>query len=172
MHGEEGHVGIGGKVAEVPQGLAASIQGGGRGLLCKGGARRALLGGAVVRLMSNDTPSPASAPYRRSGRFTNNMVGATGLVVEDITTCDHPPSNHDGSNINITDIPNSPIEVSKPVLRQPRLSRTSKRRKNGNWTNEELAVAIATYDNSMSMKKASEQFCIPYSSFREHCYGL
>ena len=24
----------------------------------------------------------------------------------------------------------------------------------------------------MSMKKASEQFCIPYNSFREHCYGL
>jgi hypothetical protein len=24
----------------------------------------------------------------------------------------------------------------------------------------------------MSMKKASEQFRIPYSSFREHCYGL
>jgi hypothetical protein len=24
----------------------------------------------------------------------------------------------------------------------------------------------------MSMKKASKQFRIPYSSFREHCYGL
>jgi hypothetical protein len=35
-----------------------------------------------------------------------------------------------------------------------------------------LTVAIAAYDNGMSMKKASEQFRIPYDLFSEHCYGL
>jgi hypothetical protein len=46
-----------------------------------------------------------------------------------------------------------------------------KRRKNGNWSDEQLSSAIAAFDSGMSMKKASEQFHIPYSSFREHCYG-
>jgi hypothetical protein len=45
-------------------------------------------------------------------------------------------------------------------------------RKNENWTNEQLSSAIAAHDNGMSMKKASEQFNISYSSFREHCYGV
>jgi hypothetical protein len=119
MHGEEGHVCREREVAEVPQGLAASVYGGGQGLLCKRGARRALLGWVVVRLMSNDTPPPASAPCRRSRRFTNNRVEAASLVVED------------GSNVSVTDIPSSPIEVPEPALTQPGLSRTSKKRKNG-----------------------------------------
>jgi hypothetical protein len=94
-----------------------SQQGGGqkcrRGGLCpngeggnvwcaKGGARRALLGGASVRLMSNATPPPALAPSRRSRRFTSR-VGATALPVEDITTCD-PPPHHAGSNVSVSDI--------------------------------------------------------------------
>jgi hypothetical protein len=33
-------------------------------------------------------------------------------------------------------------------------------------------VAIAAHDEGMSMKKASEKYKIPYSSFREHYYGL
>jgi hypothetical protein len=47
-----------------------------------------------------------------------------------------------------------------------------KRRRNGNWSDEQLSSAIAAFDSGMSMKKASEQFHIPYSSFREYCYGM
>jgi hypothetical protein len=50
--------------------------------------------------------------------------------------------------------------------------RSLKRRKNGNWTNEQLSSAIAAFDNGMNMKKTSEQFHIPYTSFRKHVYGM
>ena len=129
------------------------------------------MGVASVRLMSNATLLPTSTPTKRSQRFISTRVGTTALPVEDITACD-PIKHHFGSNISIPNIPSNPTEVPKHALTQPRFSRASRRRKNGNWSNKELAEAIKAYNNSMSMKKASEQFCIPNSSFREHCYGL
>jgi hypothetical protein len=171
MHGEDGHVDREeGGATRVPQGRPAR-----RGVRAsvQGGAMRAFLGGASVRLMSNATPLPSSAPSKRSERFTSNRMGAAALHVEDITTYDPPPPpHHASSNVSVSDIPSSPAEVREPALTQPGLSRASRRRKNGNWTNEELVEAVAAYDNGMRMKKASEKFRIPYSSFREHCYGL
>ena len=78
----------------------------------------------------------------------------------------------DENNIGGSKICSSPNEISEPTLTELGVNRTSTSRKNGNWTNEELSAALATYDNGMSMKKASEQFPIPYTSFREHCYGM
>jgi hypothetical protein len=57
-------------------------------------------------------------------------------------------------------------------MTQPIVRRGSRLRKNGNWTNEQLSSTIAIHDNGMSMKKASDKFNIPYSSFREHCYEV
>jgi hypothetical protein len=53
-----------------------------------------------------------------------------------------------------------------------RLSRRrDKLKKNGNWSNDQLRQGIAAVDNGMSMKKAAETYGIPYSSFRDWCYG-
>jgi hypothetical protein len=55
--------------------------------------------------------------------------------------------------------------------RQPPRSRKQRVRKNGNWTNEQLRKALAAVDDGQSMKKAAEENHIPYSSFRDWCYG-
>ena len=52
------------------------------------------------------------------------------------------------------------------------MRKTLKRKRNSNWSNQQLSSAIAAFDNCMSMKKAREQFHILYSSFLEHCYGM
>jgi hypothetical protein len=78
--------------ARVSQGQPALKWGGGRGLVCKGRGRRALLGGAGIRLRSNVTPLTTSAPSKRSGRFISSRVGATALPMEDIIACDLPPT--------------------------------------------------------------------------------
>ena len=122
--------------------------------------------------MSNATLPLAPVSSKRSGRFTSSRVGAATLPVEDIRACDPPSLHHDGSNISVFDILGSHVEVPEPALTQLGFSRASGTRKNGNWTNGELAEAIAAYDNGMSIKKASEKFRIPYNSFREHFYGL
>jgi hypothetical protein len=49
--------------------------------------------------------------------------------------------------------------------------RQAKLKKNGNWSTENLRQGIAAVDNGMSMKRAAEAYGIPYSSFREWCYG-
>ena len=113
MHDEEGHIGReggGGGQKCHRGGLHHNMEGARAGVHCVGVARRALLRGAAVRLATNDTPLPASAPYRRSGRFTNRRVGAVGLHFEDIKTCD-PTPHHDGSNVSVFDIPSFPAEV-------------------------------------------------------------
>jgi hypothetical protein len=43
--------------------------------------------------------------------------------------------------------------------------KTIKKKKNGNWTDAQLASALAAFDNGINMKQPSEQFHIPYSSF-------
>jgi hypothetical protein len=63
-------------------------------------------------------------------------------------------------------------DMSQPPVSQIGVRRACRSKKNGNWTSEQFSNAIAAHDSGMSMKKASEQFNIPYSSFREHCYGM
>ena len=43
--------------------------------------------------------------------------------------------------------------------------------KNGNWTDDQLRKALAAVDDGISMKKVAEENGIPYSSFRDWCYG-
>lgn len=52
-----------------------------------------------------------------------------------------------------------------------RFPRRHREKKNGNWTDEQLRCAMAAVDNGKTMKKAAEENIIPYSSFRDHCYG-
>jgi hypothetical protein len=80
-------------------------------------------------------------------------------------------------DITATEPPSNPVDITsskepEPAQRQPGVRRAGRTRRNGNWTDDQLSSAIAAYDNGMSMKKASLQFGIPYSSFREHCYGV
>jgi hypothetical protein len=96
-------------------------------------------------------------------------VGVGWSVVEDITATD-PPS-HD-IHTSSSESPNIPVEAPQPTSRQIRAKRSLKRKKNGNCYDEQLSSAIATFDSGMTMKKASEQFQIPYTSFREHVYGM
>lgn len=90
-------------------------------------------------------------------------MGTASILVENITGSD-PTFHPTESNGGVSDIPSSPGEISEPAPRQARARRSSRSRKNGNWPNEELFATNATYDNYMSMKKASEQFHIPYNS--------
>jgi hypothetical protein len=98
-------------------------------------------------------------------------VSTAAFPVEDITATNHP-SRHFAIDGAANDMQASTDEAFQPPLRQSRVKRACRTRKNGNWTDEQLSSAIAAHDSGMSMKKASEQFNIPYSSFREHCYGL
>ena len=40
------------------------------------------------------------------------------------------------------------------------------------WTDQQLQKAIAAVDGGMSMRKAAATYSIPYSTFREWCYGI
>jgi hypothetical protein len=91
--------------------------------------------------------------------------------MEDITTPEQL-TNQVGVNGVLLDFETNADDVSQPTVWHPGLKRACKTRKNGNWTNEQLSSAIAAHDSGMSMKKASETFNIPYSSFKEHCYGM
>lgn len=95
-------------------------------------------------------------------------MGAGSSPVEDIMATDPPPY---GNNGNLSGSPITPVEVSPPARRQSGTRRSVKRRKNGNWMDEQLSSAMDAFDSGMNMKKASEQFHIPYTSFREHVYG-
>jgi hypothetical protein len=151
----------------VPQG--GGQQGGGQqGGEALGGRSRER--GARVRIVTNDGPLPTFPNRRRSGRFSSvGAWGAPSRSVADIT-CEDPPS--DGTGAGFSDFASTPIHLPQAVPQEQGMKKTLKRRRNGNWSAEQLSSAIAAFDSGMSMKKASEQFHIPYSSFREHYYGM
>lgn len=60
-----------------------------------------------------------------------------------------------------------PVAESQPQARRPRMPHRT-----GKWTNTHLRDALAAVDGGMSMKKASDLYHIPYTSFREWCYGM
>jgi hypothetical protein len=125
--------------------------------------------GAGVRLFTN--PCPDTTPMGRgpSGRFSSRGVGLGWSLVEDITATDPPPHE---IHVSPSDSPSTPVEAPQPAGRQTGVRRSVKRKKNGNWSDEQLSAAIAAFDNGMTMKKTSEQFQVPYTSFREHVYGM
>ena len=88
--------------------------------------------------------------------------------VEDITAVGSHGAPSAISPVVITSnhISRPSMELS-PCRRRPRSS--SKR---GIWTDSQLHDALAAVDGGMSMKKASDLYHIPYSSFREWYYGL
>jgi hypothetical protein len=112
--------------------------------------------------VSNKTPVPSSSLPRRFGRLATE-VGGGSPPIEGMAGLGAPTFPDDAS---------PPAHASQPASRVPGVRRPSKRRKNGNWIDAQLASALAAFDSGMNMKQASEQFHIPYSSFREHCYGM
>jgi hypothetical protein len=76
----------------------------------------------------------------------------------------YPPSSPIEINGVLNDIPTSTNDASQPPIMQSGMRRACMTRKNSNWSDEQLFSAIATHDNGMSMKKASEQLHIPYNS--------
>jgi hypothetical protein len=126
--------------------------------------------GAAMRLYSNVSPNFNCNP-RRSGRLRAGSLQGASVPVEDISATEVvrspvgvPGVNHE-ENITADD-------MSQPPVSQARVRRACRSKKNGNWTTKQLSNAIAAHDSGMSMKKTSEQFNIPYSPFREHCYGM
>jgi hypothetical protein len=92
--------------------------------------------------------------------------------VEDIT-CTESPGSPSHLRRVLQDLPDFPTQPQgRPRGRPTAASRASRIKKNGNWTDEQLKAALAAHDDGMSMRKASDKFNIPYSSFREHLYGL
>lgn len=93
--------------------------------------------------------------------FTN-PAPSRGRVrnVEDPVHQSQPPS--DGFNSSMEEV---------QLRRHGRCPRQQRQRKNGNWTDEQLRCAMAAVDDGKTMKKAAEENNIPYSSFRDHCYG-
>ena len=57
-------------------------------------------------------------------------------------------------------------------LETQRVSSQQTRRRTGLWTDQQLREALAAVDGGMSMKKAAATYSIPYSTFREWCYGI
>jgi hypothetical protein len=111
--------------------------------------------------MTNSSPGDHQE-RRRSGRFcARPLVGGT-LPIEDITAIDLL-SSLVGTSVGIN-IPGIVDYSSQPTMGQCNVRGRSRSKKNGNWTDEQFSSAISAYDNGMSMKKASEQFHISYSS--------
>ena len=113
--------------------------------------------------------NPCLALHKRSGRFMTSTV-QSGIFVEDITTMEPPLSPVD-IIVVFNDSHTTGSDEPQPTYRQLRVRRAGRTRI-GNWADDQFSSTIAAYDSGMSMKKASLQFGIPYSSFREHCYGI
>ena len=47
-----------------------------------------------------------------------------------------------------------------------------RRRRTGLWTNRQLQEALAAVDGGMAMRQAAATYNIPYSTFKEWCYGI
>ena len=123
-----------------------------------------------MRLYSNASPNFNCNP-RRLGRLRAGSLQGASAPMEDISATEVVRSpvgvlgvNHE-ENIFVDD-------MSRPLVSQAGMKRACRSKKNRNWTTKQLFNAIAAYNSRMSMKKASEEFNIPYSSFREHCYGM
>ena len=65
------------------------------------------------------------------------------------------------------------IHIAPPAVEsQPSIPRPRIPRRTGKWKNSQLWDAMAAVDGGMSLKKASDLYHIPYSSFREWYHGL
>jgi hypothetical protein len=123
-----------------------------------------------VRLYSNASPTFNCNP-RRSCRLRVGSLQGVSVAVEDISPAGMVRSPVGVSRVNHEENITTD-DTSQPPVSQAGVKRACRSMKNGNWTSQQLDNAIAAHDSGMTMKKASEQFNIPYSSFREHYYGM
>lgn len=128
------------------------------------GRRRTVAG---VRLFTTELPGAGGdgegAGMATRGTHRGAQVEGQGLPVEDITAL--------GSQPDPVALPSS-LQDQGP--HRPRHQQTGNRstRRQGAWTDTQMRDAMAAVDGGMSMKKASTLHHIPYSTFREWCYGV
>ena len=49
--------------------------------------------------------------------------------------------------------------------------RSKRKQRSGTWSDQQLAIAVATIDTGCSLASAAKDFGIPATSFRDHFYG-
>jgi hypothetical protein len=125
---------------------------------------------AVVHLYSNASPNFNCNPCRL-GRLRAGSLQGANVAVEDTNAAKVVRSLVGGLGVNHEENITAD-DMSQPPVSQTGMRRACRSKKNGNWTSEQLSNAIAAHDSGMTMKKASEQFNLPYNSFREHYYGM
>lgn len=100
-------------------------------------------------------------PWRGTGRMAS--VGGVHLF-----------TNRASGGARLQPIPDAPAAAplspdNLPVRhRRPRRQRV---KKNGNWSDDQLRRALAEVDNGVTMKRAAVNNDIPYTTFRDWCYG-
>ena len=115
--------------------------------------------------------TPPGQPVRRAAAPTVPPVNAVPdcMSVEDITAVgSQAPASAFNPVVQASSIHIAPPAVeSQPSIRRPRIPRRT-----GKWTNSQLQDAMAAVNGGMSLKKASDLYHIPYSSFCEWYHGL
>ena len=111
---------------------------------------------------------------RRRGVQVRSVGACPGAVpdsmaaIEDITAVESQGAASAFSPVVTTSNHISRPSTELPPCRKRRRSSSNR----GTWTDSQLHDALAAVDGGMNMKKASDLYHIPYSSFREWCYGL
>ena len=103
--------------------------------------------------------NPRSSHRHRSMRANLQHQAASTQSVEDITDLADPVNANTQQS-----------SEQRPRQQAPRRGAESSK-KNQQWTEEQMARALTAYDEGMSMRQASQCNGIPYSTFREWCYG-
>lgn len=132
-------------------------------LRSKKGARRDIVGFNVgVRLYTNPT-----APARERRRQTGRRGIQLGHRHDDNL---HSPC--DVEDIGGVDPPLHNLAMRTTGRGSERHGGQRQRRRTWLWMDKQLRETLAAVDDGMSMRKATTTFNIPYSSFREWCYGI
>lgn len=167
---------------------------GARGESSEVGARRGITPACVLGSAREGVGVPASGrrrsnqgihlytnPVRKSGRLPpvrmatrsshSPPVGGSSPAWEDITVLDPRPSASQVRQVlnNVSGLGGE--DGVRATVLQPR-ARRQRIKKNGNWTDSELQQAMAEVDQGVSMRKAAQKYNIPYTTFREWCYGV
>jgi hypothetical protein len=159
LHALHAHRGSGGG--------AVNAGGAGRVHAGRGGALRRGSGSRPVRFAAARRPAPAAGPtaetslrqgLRRHGRGSQPSQPPP---VEDITALGDCPEGYGD-------------HASEQIFGNQGAGRHSSRggKKNQLWREEHMTAALADFDSGMSMRGAAMTHGIPYSTFREWCYGV
>ena len=145
------------------------------------GRQSDILRGGVQRSMATHRINQGFGSVQQGRRFTPRGV----------SLFTNPRSSHDLHNMragaqhqapstqsveDITDLAD-PVNTNTQQSNEQRPRQQALRRgakgfkKNQLWTKEQMERALTAYDEGMSMREASQCHGIPYSTFREWCYG-